>query len=100
MGVVLPFVRRFTPQADGQCTGLGVSVATVVSARPSRLLKASIVAGTASIYDCATLADVGPGCLFYTGTATGHPVILDWPCLRGVVVVPVDGVASVVYSEL
>lgn len=98
MNNVLQFVKPPVPEIDQRSTGLGICLPTLVKVGPGWLLKVNVLAGVVWVYDCASLADAGPENLIFSGTATGRPVILEWPILAGLAVVPRPGSAvSIIY---
>jgi hypothetical protein len=83
------------------CTALDISLPTIVSARPGRLLRMGVVrAGTTagSVYDACTLIGAGASNRIAVIPRTIAFYNVDWPCEFGIVVVPGTGqVLAVVF---
>jgi hypothetical protein len=82
-------------------TALNIKVPTVVSTRPGRLLRLSVVrAGTTpgAVYDAETLAGTVAASRIATIPRTIAMYDVEWPCDFGIVVVPGAGqVLAVVF---
>jgi hypothetical protein len=82
-------------------TALNIKVPTVVSTRPGRLLRVSVVrAGTkpGAVHDTEALAGAVASSRIATNPRTIAMYDVDWPCEFGIVVVPGAGqVLAVVF---
>ncbi|CAG4920394.1 hypothetical protein [Paraburkholderia gardini] len=102
---VLKFERKPAPAPAVQSiafndrTMLGITSPTLIHAGPCRLIWVSIISGGFAVYDARTL-HVGPERLICrTGPGTEGPLIrLDWPCMKGLVIVPeADSVIAILF---
>lgn len=93
-GGVTPTVPIGVDLAPGGLTALNITAATVIKARPGRLVKiVVVVAGSAAgtVNDCLTTGAVAASNEVASIPNTIGPLSLDWPCLTGIVVVPGTG---------
>jgi hypothetical protein len=78
---------------QGLFTSLNITAATVIKASPGRLVRISVIvagaAGTAN--DCTTTGAAAAANEVAVIPAAIGPVLLDWPCLTGIVVAPGAG---------
>jgi len=78
---------------QGLSSSLNISAATVIKATPGRLVRISVIVagsvGTAN--DCTTTGGAAAANEIAVIPAAVGPVLLDWPCLAGIVVVPGAG---------
>lgn len=92
------------PAAGGNLSKLDISTTTVIKATPGVLAAISVTtAGTAAggAYDAATTSGNTAANLIgnIAATATAAPLVFQWPCLTGILIVPpTGGVVSVSYS--
>jgi hypothetical protein len=78
----------------GAATALAVTTATVLKAAPGRLVRVHVVvAGSAagSANDAATTGAAGIGNQIATLPNTVGPILIDWPCATGIVIMPGTG---------
>jgi hypothetical protein len=86
---------------EGRQSALNLSVATVVKPAPGRVARVIVTtAGAAgSLYDASTQAGALPANLIAAVPATLGPIVLNWPCLAGILYVPgAAQVASISYE--
>jgi hypothetical protein len=78
---------------QGLSTALNITSPTVIKASPGRLVRINvIVAGAAgAANDCATTGAAAAANEVAVIPAAVGPVLLDWPCLTGIVVAPGAG---------
>ena len=93
-------VGDFKPQsgaavdASGAAVVYNVTAATVIKASPGRMVRVDvIVAGSSagSVNDCTTTAAAAVGNQLAVIPNAVGPLLFDWPCKVGVVVVPGTG---------
>lgn len=78
---------------QGLSTSLNITAATVIKASPGRLVRINVlVAGAAgAANDCTTTGAATAANQITVIPAAAGPLLLDWPCLTGIVVVPGAG---------
>jgi len=78
---------------QGLSTSLNLTSATVIKASPGRLVRINVIvagaAGTAN--DCTTTGAAASANEIAVIPAAVGPILLDWPCLAGIVVAPGAG---------
>lgn len=92
-------------QGGGNSSALNISAAQVIKATPGRLCKITVLGvvgtgGNLTFNDCATTGAATTANQIYFGAGTlavGSVVILDWPCLNGIVcsAVPTGGTVQI-----
>jgi hypothetical protein len=90
-------VTGFGPGPLGANEALNITVPTIVKGAPGTLYSVSVVAGSGStpgaIYDSTTASGNGPAELVaeIPAAITDAPIVFDWHCLAGIVIVPPSG---------
>lgn len=78
----------------GQLQTYDITTATVIKAAPGRIFRVNVqVAGstTGTVNDCATTGAAAIGNQVAVIPDTVGPLLLEWPCATGIVVVPGTG---------
>jgi hypothetical protein len=78
----------------GQLQTYNITTATVIKALPGRVFRVNVqVAGstTGTVNDCATTGAAAAANQIAVIPETVGPLVLEWPCATGIVVVPGTG---------
>ena len=79
---------------SGTSSKFNITVATVVKAGPGRIIRVSVLvagSGTGTVNDCLTTGAAATANEIAVIPETVGPLLLEWPCFTGIVVVPGTG---------